>query len=35
MSVEGVDRWEFRDGRICHYQAYYDLGDLLRQVGLM
>lgn len=35
MSMEGVDRWEFRDGLICHYQAYYDLGDMLRQVGLM
>ncbi|MFY0566848.1 ester cyclase [Archangium lansingense] len=34
MSIRGVDRWEFRDGRICHYQAFYDLSELLRQVGL-
>jgi steroid delta-isomerase-like uncharacterized protein len=35
MSVTGVDRWEFRDGRISHYQAFYDLFSLLRQVGLV
>jgi steroid delta-isomerase-like uncharacterized protein len=35
MSVTGVDRWEFRDGRICHYQAFYDLSSMLRQVGLL
>jgi steroid delta-isomerase-like uncharacterized protein len=35
MSVTGVDRWEFRDGRICHYQAFYDLSTLLRQAGVL
>jgi steroid delta-isomerase-like uncharacterized protein len=35
VVVTGVDRWEFRDGRICHYQAFYDLFGMLRQLGLI
>lgn len=35
VSVEGMDRWEFRDGRICRYRAFYDVMDLLKQCGLM
>jgi steroid delta-isomerase-like uncharacterized protein len=35
MSIEGVDRWEFRGGLISDYQAFYDLAALLKQLGLM
>jgi steroid delta-isomerase-like uncharacterized protein len=35
MAVDGVDLWRLRDGRIAHYRAYYDMTDLLRQLGIM
>jgi steroid delta-isomerase-like uncharacterized protein len=35
MRVEGVDRWEMRDGRIARYRAYYDMNDLARQLGIV
>jgi steroid delta-isomerase-like uncharacterized protein len=35
FSVEGVDRWTFRDGLICHYTTYYDSMAVGRQLGLM
>jgi hypothetical protein len=35
MTVEGVDLWIMRDGRIAIYHAYYDLMDLSRQLGIM
>lgn len=34
MSVDGVDVWHMRDGRIARYRAYYDMSDVARQLGL-
>lgn len=35
MTVDGVDLWILRDGRIADYRAFYDLMDLARQLGIM
>jgi steroid delta-isomerase-like uncharacterized protein len=35
MSVQGVDQWTFRDGRIALYRAFYDMNDLARQLGIV
>jgi steroid delta-isomerase-like uncharacterized protein len=35
MTVDGVDLWIMRDGKIATYHAYYDLMDLSRQLGIM
>ncbi|HVS28815.1 MAG TPA: nuclear transport factor 2 family protein [Solirubrobacteraceae bacterium] len=35
MTVDGVDLWQLRDGRIAHYRAFYDMTDLARQLGIM
>jgi steroid delta-isomerase-like uncharacterized protein len=35
MRVQGVDTWVMRDGRIADYRAYYDMSDLVRQVGIL
>jgi steroid delta-isomerase-like uncharacterized protein len=35
MSVDGVDLWTMRDGRIARYRAFYDMTDLARQLGIM
>lgn len=35
LDVEGVDRWELREGRIARYRAYYDVNDLARQLGIV
>jgi len=35
MEVTGVDLWEFRDGRLCRYRAFYDMNDLARQLGIV
>ena len=35
MRVEGVDQWTFRDGRIAHYRAFYDMNGLARQLGIV
>jgi steroid delta-isomerase-like uncharacterized protein len=34
MDVTGVDLWRMRDGRIAHYQAFYDMNGLAVQLGL-
>jgi steroid delta-isomerase-like uncharacterized protein len=34
MTVDGVDVWEMRDGRIARYRAYYDMNDVARQLGI-
>ena len=34
MDVTGVDLWRMRDGRIAHYQAFYDMNDVAVQLGL-
>lgn len=35
FKVEGVDLWAMRDGRIADYRAFYDLNDLVRQLGIL
>src|SRR6478609_2615304 len=35
MRVQGVDMWTMRDGRIADYRAYYDMNDLVRQLGIL
>ena len=34
MDVLGVDLWRMRDGRISHYQAFYDMNQVAVQLGL-
>jgi steroid delta-isomerase-like uncharacterized protein len=34
ISVDGVDLWTIRDGRIARYRAFYDANDLARQLGI-
>src|SRR3954453_19028540 len=34
MDVTGVDLWRMRDGRIAHYQAFYDMNAVAVQLGL-
>jgi steroid delta-isomerase-like uncharacterized protein len=34
MDVTGVDLWRMRDGRIAHYQAFYDMNQVAVQLGL-
>src|SRR3954447_307917 len=35
MDVLGVDLWRMRDGRIAHYQAFYDMNAVAVQLGLV
>jgi hypothetical protein len=35
FEVEGVDRWEMRDGLIARYNTFYDALDMSRQLGYM
>ena len=35
MAIEGVDLWTMREGRIAVYRAFYDMNDLVRQLGLV
>ena len=35
MKVDGVDLWLMRDGRIADYRAFYDLNDMVRQLGIL
>jgi steroid delta-isomerase-like uncharacterized protein len=35
MRVQGVDLWTMREGRIADYRAYYDMSDLVRQLGIL
>lgn len=35
MRVEGVDLWTLREGRIARYRAYYDMTDVVRQLGIL
>lgn len=35
VQIDGVDLWTMRDGRIARYRAFYDLTELLRQLGIM
>jgi len=31
----GLDHYEFRDGLVCRYRAFYDVTDSGRQMGLV
>src|SRR6478752_5874117 len=33
--AQGVDMWTMRDGRIAGYRAYYDMNDVVRQLGIL
>ena len=35
MKVDGVDLWRMRDGRIHDYRAFYDMNDVVRQLGIL
>ncbi|HEY7454713.1 MAG TPA: ester cyclase [Thermoleophilaceae bacterium] len=35
IDVDGIDVWDFADGRIDRYRAYYDMSLIARQLGLM
>lgn len=35
MTVDGVDIWIMRDGRIADYRAFYDMAGLAQQLGIM
>ena len=35
IDVDGIDVWDFEDGRIRRYRAYYDMADVARQLGVM
>jgi steroid delta-isomerase-like uncharacterized protein len=35
IDVDGIDVWDFADGRIERYRAYYDMATLARQIGAM
>ncbi len=35
ISIDGVDEWLMRDGRIYRYRAFYDMNEVARQLGLV
>ena len=35
MTVQGIDQWIMRDGKIARYRAYWDVMDLAVQLGIM
>jgi steroid delta-isomerase-like uncharacterized protein len=35
IDVDGIDVWDFVDGRIHRYRAFYDMAALARQIGAM
>jgi steroid delta-isomerase-like uncharacterized protein len=35
IDIDGIDVWDFADGRIERYRAYYDMAELARQLGVM
>ena len=35
FEVDGVDLWTMEEGRIARYRAFYDLNDLVRQLGIL
>jgi steroid delta-isomerase-like uncharacterized protein len=35
IDVDGIDVWDFEDGRIRRYRAYYDMAEVARQLGVM
>ena len=35
IDIDGIDVWDFADGRLERYRAYYDMATLARQIGAM
>ena len=35
IDIDGIDVWDFADGRLERYRAYYDVATLARQIGAM
>jgi steroid delta-isomerase-like uncharacterized protein len=35
IDIDGIDVWDFADGVIERYRAYYDMATLARQIGAM
>ena len=35
IDIDGIDVWDFAEGRIERYRAYYDMAALARQIGAM
>jgi steroid delta-isomerase-like uncharacterized protein len=35
IDIDGIDVWDFAQGRIERYRAYYDMAALARQIGAM
>jgi steroid delta-isomerase-like uncharacterized protein len=35
IDIDGIDVWDFDEGRIARYRAYYDMSLVARQLGLM
>jgi steroid delta-isomerase-like uncharacterized protein len=35
IDVDGIDVWDFSEGRIERYRAYYDMAQLAQQLGVM
>lgn len=35
FRLDGVDLWTMEGGRIARYRAFYDLNDLVRQLGIL
>ena len=35
MKIDGVDLWRMRDGKIDDYRAFYDMNELVRQLGIL
>jgi steroid delta-isomerase-like uncharacterized protein len=33
LEILGIDQWEFRDGLVCRYRAYWDMLAVARQIG--
>jgi steroid delta-isomerase-like uncharacterized protein len=35
IEIESIDRWQFRDGLISRYRAFYDFAEMAHQLGLL
>jgi steroid delta-isomerase-like uncharacterized protein len=35
IDLDGIDVWDFDEGRLERYRAYYDMATLARQIGAM
>ena len=35
IDIDGIDVWDFEEGRLDRYRAYYDMALVARQLGMM